>query len=120
MDKDEKIRLLEEENDALKNEVTTLKLQLDKYLLKNKNYYESHKEEHKKRVSDYQQRTKYITNIDTALIVRKGINEILYLFNKDKNIQIDLNNHKIRQIGAKNKLLNNGLNLWTFNIGKDF
>jgi hypothetical protein len=63
MDKDEKIRLLEEENDALKNEVTTLKLQLDKYLLKNKNYYESHKEEHKKRVSDYQQRTKYITNI---------------------------------------------------------
>ena len=63
MDKDEKIRLLEEENDALKNEVTTLKLQLDKYLLKNKKYYESHKEEHKKRVSDYQQRTKYITNI---------------------------------------------------------
>jgi hypothetical protein len=63
MDKDEKIRLLEEENEALKNEVTTLKLQLDKYLLKNKNYYESHKEEHKKRVSDYQQRTKYITNI---------------------------------------------------------
>jgi len=63
MDKDEKIRLLEEENDALKNEVTTLKLQLDKYLLKNKNYYENNKEQHKKRVSDYQQRTKYITNI---------------------------------------------------------
>jgi len=63
MDKDEKIRLLEEENDALKNEVTTLKLQLDKYLLKNKNYYENNKEQHKKRVGDYQQRTKYITNI---------------------------------------------------------
>ena len=70
--------------------------------------------------SNIHTKTKYITYIDSALIVKKGNSEILYLFNKDKNIQIDLNAHKINQIGAKNKILNNGSNLWSFNIGKDF
>jgi hypothetical protein len=80
MDKDEKIRLLEEENDTLKNEITTLKLQLDKYLLKNKNYYESHKEEHKKRVSDYQQRTNYKATPEK----QKEYNRISYLRRKER------------------------------------
>jgi len=80
MDKDEKIRLLEEENEALKNEVTTLKLQLDKYLLKNKNYYESHKEEHKKRVSDYLQRTNYKATPEK----QKEYNRISYLRRKER------------------------------------
>lgn len=80
MDKDEKIRLLEEENDALKNEVTTLKLQLDKYLLKNKNYYENNKEQHKKRVSDYQQRTNYKATPEK----QKEYNRISYLRRKER------------------------------------
>lgn len=80
MDKDEKIRLLEEENDALKNEITTLKLQLDKYLLKNKNYYENNKEQHKKRVSDYQQRTNYKATPEK----QKEYNRISYLRRKER------------------------------------
>lgn len=80
MDKDDKIRLLEEENDALKNEVTTLKLQLDKYLLKNKNYYENNKEQHKKRVSDYQQRTNYKATPEK----QKEYNRISYLRRKER------------------------------------
>jgi hypothetical protein len=80
MDKDDKIKLLEEENDALKNEVTTLKLQLDKYLLKNKNYYENNKEQHKKRVSDYQQRTNYKATPEK----QKEYNRISYLRRKER------------------------------------
>ena len=45
MDKDEIIKQLQDENALLKE-------QLNKYLLKNKNYYENNKEEHKKRVKD--------------------------------------------------------------------
>ena len=52
MDKDEIIKQLRDENASLKE-------QLNKYLLKNKNYYENNKEEHKKRVRDYQEKTNY-------------------------------------------------------------
>jgi hypothetical protein len=56
MDKDEIIKQLRDENASLKE-------QLNKYLLKNKNYYENNKEEHKKRVRDYQEKTNYNNNI---------------------------------------------------------
>lgn len=56
MDKDEIIKQLQDENAMLRE-------QLNKYLLKNKKYYENNKEEHKKRVKDYQERTNYTNNI---------------------------------------------------------
>jgi len=56
MDKDEIIKQLQDENARLRE-------QLNKYLLKNKNYYEKNKEEHKKRVKDYQEKTNYTNNI---------------------------------------------------------
>lgn len=56
MDKDEIIKQLRDENASLKE-------QLNKYLLKNKNYYENNKEEHKKRVKDYREKTNYNNNI---------------------------------------------------------
>jgi len=56
MDKDEIIKQLQDENAMLKE-------QLNKYLLKNKKYYENNKEEHKKRVKDYREKTNYTNNI---------------------------------------------------------
>ena len=73
MDKDEIIKQLQDENALLKE-------QLNKYLLKNKNYYESHKEEHKKRVSDYQQRTNYKATPEK----QKEYNRISYLRRKER------------------------------------
>ena len=43
MDKDNIIKLLQDEILSLKNENALLKEQLNKYLLKNKNYYENNK-----------------------------------------------------------------------------
>ena len=62
--------------------------------------------------------TKYISYIDTALIMNKGDDEILYLFNKDKHIQLDLKKHTIKN-GIHNKILNNGINIWGGKIGLD-
>lgn len=56
MDKDEIIKQLQDENARLRE-------RLNKYIFKNKNYYENNKEEHKKRVKDYQEKTNYTNNI---------------------------------------------------------
>ena len=52
MDKDEIIKELQEKN-------TKLEEQLNKYLLKNKNYYEKNKDDHIQKVKEYQKRTNY-------------------------------------------------------------
>ncbi len=73
MDKDEIIRQLRDENASLKE-------QLNKYLLKNKNYYENNKEEHKKRVRDYQEKTNYKASPEK----QKEYNRITYLRRKER------------------------------------
>lgn len=73
MDKDEIIKQLRDENASLKE-------QLNKYLLKNKNYYENNKEEHKKRVRDYQEKTNYKASPEK----QKEYNRITYLRRKER------------------------------------
>ena len=59
-----KLQITEEENIKLKQDLENKTIQLNTYLLKNINYYEKHKEEHKQRVKEYQkkQTIKVITN----------------------------------------------------------
>jgi len=73
MDKDEIIKQLQDENARLRE-------QLNKYLLKNKNYYENNKEEHKKRVKDYQEKTNYKATPEK----QKEYNRISYLRRKER------------------------------------
>ena len=77
MDKDEKIKELEDENIKLKE-------QLDKYLLKNKTYYENNKTEHKQRVKEYQQRTNYKSDYKPTPEQKKEYNRREYLKRKEK------------------------------------
>jgi hypothetical protein len=64
MDKDEKIKELTDENFKLKEELQLTKEQLKKYTAPSnmKKYYESHKEEIKKKVKDYKEKTNYVYN----------------------------------------------------------
>jgi hypothetical protein len=73
MDKDEIIKQLQDENARLRE-------QLNKYLLKNKNYYENNKEEHKKRVKYYQEKTNYKATPEK----QKEYNRISYLRRKER------------------------------------
>jgi hypothetical protein len=59
MDKDAKIKELEEEVLSLKNQLQSTQERLNKYLSHNNKYYENNKEVHKKRVKDYIQKTNY-------------------------------------------------------------
>jgi hypothetical protein len=59
MDKDAKIKELEEEVLSLKTQLQSTEERLNKYLSHNKKYYENNKEVHKKRVKDYIQKTNY-------------------------------------------------------------
>ena len=52
MEYENKIKELEEENIILKQKLDDKTTQLNKYLLKNTNYYETHKEEHKQKVKE--------------------------------------------------------------------
>jgi hypothetical protein len=77
MDKDEKIKELEDENIKLKE-------QLDKYLLKNKTYYENNKTEHKQRVKEYQQRTNYKSDYKPTTEQKKIYNKHAYIRRQEK------------------------------------
>ena len=59
LDKDAKIRDLEDEVLSLKTQLQTTQEQLNKYLSHNKKYYENNKELHKQRVKEYIQKTNY-------------------------------------------------------------
>lgn len=80
MDKDNIIKLLQDEILSLKNENALLKEQLNKYLLKNKNYYENNKEEHKKRVREYQIKNNYKATPEK----QKEYNRTSYLRRKER------------------------------------
>lgn len=66
------------------NEIEELKKNLKKYTApsRSKKYYESHKEEIKKRNSDYKKRTQYDKNIDPEK--KKEKNRIAYIKRKNK------------------------------------
>ncbi len=77
MNSDDIITQLQEENNRLKE-------QLDKYLLKNKTYYEKNKEEHKNRVKDYQKKTNYKSNYIPTTEQKKEYARRAYLKKKEK------------------------------------
>jgi hypothetical protein len=54
-----KLKLVEEENEILKKELTEVREQLNKYLLKNKNYYEKNKLKHIENVKKHKEETNY-------------------------------------------------------------
>jgi ABC-type nitrate/sulfonate/bicarbonate transport system substrate-binding protein len=51
---------LKEANETLKNELHETKIQLNKYLFKNKTYYEKNKDKHIEVVKKYKEETNYI------------------------------------------------------------
>ena len=77
MNNDDIIKQLQEENSKLKE-------QLDKYLLKNKTYYEKNKEEHTTRVKDYQKKTNYKSNYIPTAEQKKEYARRAYLKRKEK------------------------------------
>ena len=77
MNSDYIIKQLKEENNKLKE-------QLDKYLMKNKTYYEKNKEEQKNRVKEYQKKTNYKSNYVATPEQRKEYARRAYLKKKEK------------------------------------
>jgi hypothetical protein len=72
------IKELEEENAILKE-------QLNKYLLKNKTYYEKNKDEHKQKlIEEYQQRTNYKSTYVASPDKKKEYARRAYLKKKEK------------------------------------
>ena len=86
-DKDNRIQELENENAMLKE-------QLNKYLMKNKLYYEKNKEEHKQKVKEYKEKNNY--NHKPTPEQKKEYNKQAYL--RRKNKLKNLENEKIENI----------------------
>lgn len=86
MDKDKKIKELEEENNKLKEELCQTKEHLKKYTapLRNKTYYENNKEDHKKKVREYQQRINYKSDYNPTPEQKKEYARRAYLNKKAK------------------------------------
>jgi len=80
-----KIKELEEEIIRLREELLTTKEHLKKYTApaSSKTYYENHKEEHIKRVKEYQQRTNYKSNYKPTPEKKKEYNRRQYLKRKE-------------------------------------
>jgi hypothetical protein len=95
MNVDEIIRkneLLEEENKKLQDELIKTKEHLNIYTMKNKNYYENNKEEHKQRVKEYKEKTNYSANLSTEK--KKEYARRAYLNKKEKIKKLEENNEK--------------------------
>ena len=82
MDKDEKIKALEEENAKLQHELQSTREHLKKYTApaSSKVYYEKHKEEQKQRVRVYKETTNYKPSPEQ----KKEYNKQAYLKRKEK------------------------------------
>ena len=76
----EKIKIYEEQISLLKTELNNTKEHLDKYTNNTRRYYNSHKEEIKKKVKEYKERTNYIVAKD----VIKERNKRAYQKRKEK------------------------------------
>ena len=78
MDNEEKIKELEEENIILKQKLDDKTTQLNKYLLKNTNYYETHKEEHKQNVKEFQRHPSFTCETLAGVSKTIGNEKIAY------------------------------------------
>ena len=93
MNTDEKIKVLEEENARLKEELQATKEHLKKYTApaSRKEYYERNKEKEKTRVRDYQQRTNYKSTYVASPEKKKEYARRAYLKKKEKEKEINDN-----------------------------
>jgi hypothetical protein len=93
MDTDEKMKVLEEENARLKEELQTTKEHLKKYTApaSRKEYYERNKEKEKTRVRDYQQRTNYKSTYVASPEKKKEYARRAYLKKKEKEKEKEIN-----------------------------
>ncbi len=91
MDKDEKIKELEEKNAKLEEDLQATKEHLKKYTNNTKRYYEKNKEEIIQKVKDYREITNYIVPPE----VIKERNKKAYLKRKEKLKELDKQNEII-------------------------
>jgi hypothetical protein len=79
-----KLKITEEENTKLQNELIQTKEHLKKYTAPSsrKVYYENNKDEHKQRVKEYKEKTNYSTNLSTEK--KKEYARRAYLNKKEK------------------------------------
>ena len=90
MDKDEKIKEMEEHISNLETELQATKEHLKKYTAppSRREYYERNKEKEKSRVKDYQQRTNYKSTYVASPEKKKEYARRAYLKKKEKDLQI--------------------------------
>lgn len=81
-----RIAELEKQNEQLKNELEETKIHLKKYTApaSSKKYYQEHKEEHKQRVREYKERTKYNNKYQPTEEQKKKWARTAYLNKKAK------------------------------------
>ena len=81
-----KLKITEEENIILKGELHQTKEHLKKYTapIRNKTYYENNKEEHKKKVKEYQKLINYKSNYVASPEQKKEYARRSYLKRKEK------------------------------------
>ena len=79
-----KLKITEEENKKLHDELIKTKEHLKKYTapIKNKIYYENNKDEHKQRVKEYKEKTNYAANLSSEK--KKEYARTAYLNKKEK------------------------------------
>jgi hypothetical protein len=84
MDKDEKIKEMEEQISNLETELQATKVHLKKYTspIQNKIYYEKNKNKHKQMVKEYKEKTNYFTNLSSEK--KKEYARQAYLNKKEK------------------------------------
>jgi len=84
----DELTLVKEENEQLKKRIAELEEHLKKYTApaRSKTYYENHKEEIKKKVSDYKEKTNYNASISKEK--KKEYNKAAYERRKLKNEQL--------------------------------
>jgi len=83
----DELTLVKEENEQLKKRIADLEEHLKKYTApaRSKTYYENHKEEIKKKVSEYKEKTNY--NATLSKEKKKEYNKAAYERRKLKNEQ---------------------------------
>jgi sugar-specific transcriptional regulator TrmB len=86
----DELTLVKEENEQLKKRIAELEEHLKKYTApaRSKTYYENHKEEIKKKVSDYKEKTNYNATISKEK--KKEYNKAAYERRKLKNEQLTI------------------------------
>ena len=88
-----KLKITEEENKKLQEELIQTKEHLNMYTMKNKKYYENNKDEHKQRVKEYKEKTNYSANLSSEK--KKEYARRAYLNKKDKLKKLEEKNENI-------------------------